>query len=118
VVQTLSGPADLDVARSAKGADVDVQLRDLLDRISAQERMAEDALPALEDFFGWPAWSMDTGLTPAQERFVEHWSPQRVIDDSRCLRRLVGVLQGLTSTHRGDLGLDEVLSAFAAAQAR
>ena len=51
-------------------------------------------------------------LTPAQEKFVEHWSPQRVLDESRLLRQLVMVLQRWSSTRGDDAGLDEALTAL------
>jgi hypothetical protein len=84
-------------------------VRDLLARLAQQERLADDAQSDLDEYFGWPSWSMDTGLTPAQEKFVEHWSPQRVLDDLGSVRRLVDVLERWTSTHEGDESLDDVL---------
>jgi hypothetical protein len=99
--------------RSALEVEVDTEVRDLLLRVTAQERLAQDAASDLEDFFAWPSWSMDTGLTPAQERFVEHWSPQRVLDDSRSVRQLVRLLQGWTSVRDDEAGLDEALAVLA-----
>lgn len=104
--------------RPTPTTDVDARMHDLLVRLAAQERVAEAALPGSGDFFGWPAWSMDTGLTEGQERFVEHWSPQRVLDDSRAVRQLVGALQRWRSTHDPDTDLDDALSTFATEQAR
>lgn len=95
---------------SALEVEVDAHVRELLERIGAQERLAADAQSELEDFLGWPSWSMDTGLTPAQERFVEDWSPQQVLESSRAVRQLVRVVQRWTSTHRDDAGLDEALA--------
>lgn len=41
---------------------------------------------------------MDTGLTPAQETFVEAWSPERVLEMARTMRQLVIILQHWTRT--------------------
>jgi hypothetical protein len=102
--------------RSPLEVEFERQVRGLLGRIAAQERLAQDASD-LEEFFAWPSWSMDTGLTAAQEKFVEHWSPQRVLDDSRSLRQLVRVLQHWTRTHRDDDELDEALTILATCSA-
>jgi hypothetical protein len=83
---------------------------DLLARIAEQERLADEAQSDLDEYFGWPSWSMDTGLTPAQEKFVEHWSPQRVLDDLGSVRRLVGALERWSSAHEDDESLDEALT--------
>ena len=107
----VSGPRS---DRSPLEVEFDAEVRDLLLRITAQERLAEDADFGLELFFTWPPWSMDTGLTAAQEKFVEHWTPQRVLKDSRSVRQLVRVLQQWTRTHRDDTDLDEVLTILAA----
>jgi hypothetical protein len=97
-------------ARSVLELKVDAEVSDLLTRIVAQEQVAGAAQSDLEEHFGWPSWSMDTGLTPAQEKFVEHWSPQRVLDESRLLRQLVMVLQRWSSTRGDDASLDEALT--------
>ena len=97
-------------ARSVLELKVDAEVSDLLTRIAEQEQVAGAAQSDLEEFFGWPSWSMDTGLTSAQEKFVEHWSPQRVLDDSRLLRQLVMVLQRWSSTRGDDASLDEALT--------
>lgn len=97
-------------ARSVLELKVDAEVGDLLTRIAEQEQVAGAAQSDLEEFFGWPSWSMDTGLTPAQEKFVEHWSPQRVLDDARLLRQLVMVLQRWSSTRGDDASLDEALT--------
>jgi hypothetical protein len=97
-------------ARSVLQLKVDSEVHDLLARISEQEQLAVEALSGLDEAVGWPLWSMDTRLTPAQETFVEHWSPQRVLDDKRLLRELVGVLHRGSST-RGDVAsLKEALT--------
>jgi hypothetical protein len=94
------------VARPTRLAGV----ADLLARIAEQERLADEAQSDLDEYFGWPSWSMDTGLTPAQEKFVEHWSPQRVLDDLGSVRRLVGALERWSSAHEDDESLDEALT--------
>jgi hypothetical protein len=97
-------------ARSVLELKVDAQVRDLLARIVEQEQLARAAQSHVDGFFGWPSWSMDTGLLPAQERFVEHWSPQRVLDDAQLLRQLVDVLHRWSSTRGDDASLEEALT--------
>jgi hypothetical protein len=113
-----SEPAVGETDRPVRASEVEAQVRDLLVRLTAQEHAAEEAQPRPGDFFGWPAWSMDTGLSRAQEKFVEHWSPQRVLDDSRSVRQLVGALQRWSSTPDRDVDLHEALGTFATLQAR
>jgi hypothetical protein len=43
--------------------------------------MAAAAQPSEVHHFGWAGLSSESGLTEAQEDLVDHWSPQRVIDD-------------------------------------
>jgi hypothetical protein len=112
------GAARAATEQSRPEAELDGQIHRLLDRIAEQERLAEDAQSDLEDFFGWPSWSMDTGLSAAQERFVEHWSPQRVLDDFRAVRRLVRVLQQCSGTHSDDDGVGEALTVLTALHPR
>jgi hypothetical protein len=96
--------------RSVLQLQVDSEARELLARISEEEQLAVEVQSELDGFLGWPSWSMDMGLTPAQETFVEHWSPQRVLDDKRLLRELVGLLRRCSSA-RGDVaGLREALT--------
>lgn len=98
---------------SPREVEFDDQVRALLIRIDAQERQAQAAQAEVERIPPWPSWSMDTGLTEAQEIFVEAWSPQRVLDASRSVRQLVLVLQRWTRTHRDDADLNEALTILA-----
>lgn len=88
-------------------------VRALLTRIGADERLARSAQPDIDRLYAWPSWSMDTGLSETQERFVEAWSPERVLDAARSLRQLVMFLETWTRTHRGDSDLDEALTILA-----
>ena len=97
---------------SALRAQFDDQVEALLLRVDAQEQQALAALPDAERLPSWPSWSLDTGLTDAQEEFVEAWSPQRVLETSRSVRKLVLVLQHWVSTHRDDVDLAEALTIF------
>ena len=99
--------------RSPLEREFDDQVRALLIRIDAQERQAQAAQPELQRIRSWPSWSMETGLTDAQEEFVEAWSPQRVLDASRSVRQLVLILQHRLQTHRDDVDLDEALTILA-----
>jgi hypothetical protein len=53
----------------------------LLKDLDRLEAMAAAAQPSEVHDFGWAGLSSESGLTEAQEDFVDHWSPQRVIDD-------------------------------------
>jgi hypothetical protein len=93
--------------------EFDSQVRALLLRISDAEQQATAAHQDAERVFSWPSWSMDTGLTEAQERFVEAWSPRRVLDSCRRQRRLIHELQGWTHSHPDDAGANEALTLLA-----
>lgn len=100
--------------RSPREIEFDDQVRVLLVRIDAQELQARAALPDPGTLRTWPSWSMDTGLTPAQEAFVETWSPERVLETSEAMRQLVIILQHWTLTHHDDADMDEALTMLAA----
>jgi hypothetical protein len=101
-------------ARSERSeVEFDDQVRAVLVQIDAQEQQARAAQPDVDRLPGWPSWSMDTGLTEAQERFVEAWSPQRVLHASRSVRQLVLILQHWIRTHRDEADLDEALTILA-----
>lgn len=99
--------------RSALEVEFDGQVCALLLRIAEQEERAEAAQAGPGQHVAWPSWSMDSGLTVAQETFVEIWSPQRVAEAARSVRHLVLVLQDWTSTHREDTDLDHALTVLA-----
>ena len=65
------------IDKSPLEIEFDDQVRALLVRIDAQELQARAAQPDVGTVRTWPSWSMDTGLTQAQETFVEAWSPVR-----------------------------------------
>ena len=64
-------------ARSPLEIEFEDQVRVLLIKIDAQELRARAAQPDVGTVRTWPSWSLDTGLTQAQETFVEAWSPVR-----------------------------------------
>lgn len=107
---TTRGPSE----KSPLEVEFDDQVRTLLVRIDAQEVQARAAQADLGTVRTWPSWSMDTGLTEAQETFVEAWSPERVLETSQSTRQLVLILQHWTRTHRDDTELDEALTILAA----
>jgi hypothetical protein len=84
-------------------------VHNLLVRISHQERLARAARPDVEQIYEWPSWSLDTGLSTAQEEFVEAWSPQEVLDLCRSTRQLLVIVQASVGTRHDDAGLDEAL---------
>jgi hypothetical protein len=48
---------------------------------------------------------MDTGLTRAQEDFVDAWSPQRILEHCRAQRELALLLQRWAKSHAADADL-------------
>jgi hypothetical protein len=96
--------------------EFEAQIAALLARVAAQERLARAAQADPRTGHRWPSWSLDTGLTDAEETFVEAWSPQRVLDASRSVRQLVLVLQYWIHTHRDDTDLDQALTILATLQ--
>jgi hypothetical protein len=69
-------------ARSAVRQSVEAELNRL-------ERMAAAAEPLTPRNLGWAALPSESGLTEAQEDFIDYWSPQRVIDDCQAKRVLI-----------------------------
>jgi hypothetical protein len=57
------------------------------------EAMAAAAQPSEVHHFDWAGLSSKSRLTEAQEDLVDHWSPQRVIDDSHAKRALLVAAQ-------------------------
>jgi hypothetical protein len=75
-------------------------MRDRADRIQGSlnalerlEAMAAAAQPSEVHHFGWAGLSSKSGLTEAQEDLLDHWSPQRVIDDCHAKRALLVAAQ-------------------------
>ena len=90
--------------------ELDYQVRALLVQIAAEERLATGAGLSNDRVYAWPSWSMDTGLSEAQERFVEAWSPARVLGALRSERRVLQELLHWTRVHRDDVHVDEALT--------
>lgn len=70
-----------------------------LDRL---EKMAAAAEPPSARNLGWAGLTSGSGLTEAQEDFVDYWSPQRVIDDCHAKRLIARALD-----HEGSEDLGE-----------
>jgi hypothetical protein len=94
---------------------LDAEVDRFLDRLSEIEAAARAALPQIERPNAWAPWSMDTGLSRAQEDFVDAWSPQRVLDHCQAQRRLALLLQTCARTHRIDTQLVLTILELAAA---
>lgn len=103
----------IEVDQSPLEVEFASQVRALLVQITAEERLATDAGLSTDRVYAWPSWSMDTGLTEAQERFVEAWSPSRILAALRAERRVISELQHWTRTHRDDVHVDEALTILA-----
>lgn len=65
----------------------------LLKDLDRLEAMAAAAQPSEVHHSGWAGLSSESGLTEAQEDLVDHWSPQRVIDDCHAKRALLVAAQ-------------------------
>jgi hypothetical protein len=61
-----------------------------LDRL---EEAAAAAQPISSRHRGWVSLPSDSGLSEAEEDFIDYWSPQRVLDDCRAKRRLLAWIE-------------------------
>jgi hypothetical protein len=73
--------------------NLDLVVDRFLAELCATEAAARAAAPRVDRLHAWAPWSMDTGLTRAQEDFVDAWSPQRVLEHCRAQRELALLLQ-------------------------
>lgn len=84
----------LEVSAEDRLAEIDFQATRLsrhLTDLEAAARAAESGrLPAS----GWAPFSLDTGLTPAQETFILDWSPAAVLHQCRAQREELGLIRG------------------------
>jgi hypothetical protein len=65
-------------------------LYDLVDaELDRLEKSAIAAQPIGSRHRGWVALPSDSGLSEAEEDFIDYWSPQRVLDDCRAKRSLL-----------------------------
>jgi hypothetical protein len=85
--------------------DLDLVVDRFLAQLSATEVAARAAAPQVDRLNAWAPWSMDTGLSRAQEDFVDAWSPQRILDHCRAQRELALLLQRWAKSHGADAGL-------------
>lgn len=101
-----AGPLTI-VTNRDQAAEFAFQLTKLATHLDCLEASARAALPQADRVYNWAPFSMDTGLTEAQEDFVDRWSPQDVLNHCRGQRELMKVLQSwlLTHTDPRDLGL-------------
>jgi hypothetical protein len=65
-----------------------------------------DRLPAA----GWAPFSIDTGLTTAQEVFISGWSPDDVLHQCRAQRQMIHQLQTWLTTHHDEADLHLALT--------
>jgi hypothetical protein len=85
--------------------DLDLVVDRFLAELAATEAAARAAAPKVDRLHAWAPWSMDTGLTRAQEDFVDAWSPQRILEHCRAQRELALVLQRWARSHGADADL-------------
>jgi hypothetical protein len=85
--------------------DLDLVVDRFLAQLCATEAAARAAQPRVDRLNAWAPWSMDTGLSRAQEDFVDAWSPQRILDRCRAQRELALLLQRSAKSHRTDAAL-------------
>ena len=76
---------------AAAQQDLDLVVDRFLAGRAATEAAARAAAPKVDRLHAWAPWSMDTGLTRAQEDFVDAWSPQRILEHCRAQRELAPV---------------------------
>jgi len=82
------------------------------------EAMAAAAQPSEVHHFDWAGLSSKSGLTEAQEDLVDHWSPQRVIDDSHAKPALLVSAQTWAEPLNGHVApLDRLLRTIVTGQA-
>jgi hypothetical protein len=85
--------------------DLDAVVDRLLAQLCETEAAARAATPQVDRLNAWAPWSMDTGLSRAQEDFVDARSPQQALDHCRAQRQLALLLQGWAKTGVVDTGL-------------
>lgn len=89
--------ADLDILD--RRTELTLRTDRLSQQLSRLESAARAARPKSVLVFGWPSFSMDTGLTEAQEYFVSEWSPKDVMDMCAGQRQLIDLLESWLATH-------------------
>jgi hypothetical protein len=85
--------------------NLDLVIDRFLADLCATEAAARAAAPKVDRLHAWAPWSMDTGLTRAQEDFVDAWSPQRILEHCRAQRELALLLQRWARSHDADADL-------------
>jgi hypothetical protein len=90
---------------AAARRDLDLVVDRFLAELGATEVAARAAAPKVDRMHAWAPWSMDTGLTRAQEDFVDAWSPQRILEHCRAQRELALLLQRWAKSHAVDADL-------------
>lgn len=68
-----------------------IEVRRLLEELSRRETLALSA-SSERNRFRWASTGPDSGLTEAQEDFVEYWTPELVLAECRAKRELVCAL--------------------------
>lgn len=101
-------PADL--CSRSQLAEFTLQATRLATHLDRLEATARAAQPEADRVFGWASFSMDTGLTAAQEDFVACWSPQDVLSHCHGQRELLSRLQTWLSAHQDPEDLDLALA--------
>ena len=92
----------------------------LLEELKAREAMAAAAMPSRSHVLGWANLAPGSGLTEAQEDFVNYWAPQRVIDECQTSRKMISAVSewaaatGAAGEQLFDRLLDDWVSGLAA----
>ncbi len=87
------------IAIEDQSEEIAFLVKRLLEQITAWEVEARPAQPQPPLVFGWARFSLDTGLTADQERFVSQWSPQSVLDQCSAQRTMIHLLNRWLSRH-------------------
>jgi hypothetical protein len=76
--------------------------------------MARAAKSSVEPHFGWSNLAPGSGLTEAQEDFVDYWAPQRVLEECEAKRQSIEALADWGPATERDRGrLDHLLDTLA-----
>lgn len=99
-----------DISTLSQRAELNLQMTRLTTHLDSLEQCALAALPDPERVFCWAPFSMDTGLSEAQEDFVGRWSPRDVLNQCVGQREMVRLLRTWLTTNQDPESLDVALA--------
>ena len=87
-----NGRVMTDGRRELRDGAREVRIRRLRGELDRREAMARAAKPSADRHFGWSNLAPGSGLTEAQEDFVDYWAPQRILEECEAKRQLIGAI--------------------------